>query len=74
MNLSRLQNSEVGSKGDFIAKIEKIFTDKKSEVGFLRRSAYLALASSLSSLLDAHHSRFCVAISALGSRMTGVVR
>ena len=28
----KLQNSEKGSKGDFIAKIEKIYTDKNSEV------------------------------------------
>ena len=27
-----MQNSEKGSKGDFIAKIEKIYTDKNSEV------------------------------------------
>lgn len=33
LNLSvRVQNSEKGSKGDFIAKIEKIYTDKNSEV------------------------------------------
>ena len=31
-NLVGLQNSEKGSKGDFIAKIEKIYTDKNSEV------------------------------------------